>query len=54
MPGMPSKKKAAQAAMLKKHAQHHSDKHMALMRKLMSKGMTFNQAHKVAQKEAGK
>ena len=53
MPGMPSKLKAAQEAMLKKHADHHSDKHMALMRKLMGEGMAFKQAHKIAMKEVG-
>ena len=53
MPGMPNKLKAAQEAMLKKHSTHHSDEHMALMRKLMKEGMTFDEAHKAAKKEIG-
>ena len=54
MPNMPNKLKAAQGAMLKKHAEHHSDEHMALMRDLMAEGMTFEQAHAAALKKAGK
>ena len=49
MPGMPSKLKAAQEAMLKKH----SAKHMKMMRDMMAKGKTFDQAHTAAKKEVG-
>ena len=53
MPNMPNKLKAAQEAMLKKHSEHHSPKHMTMMRDLMSKGKTFKQAHNAAKKEMG-
>lgn len=43
-----------QQATLKKHAEHHSKKHMAMMRKDMRGGMSFTAAHKKAQKEVGK
>tara|TARA_B100000900_G_scaffold305332_1_gene263997 strand:- start:12 stop:164 length:153 start_codon:yes stop_codon:yes gene_type:complete len=39
---------------MKRHSVHHSKNHMALMRRLMIKGNTFGQAHKVAQKKVGK
>ena len=39
---------------LKKHAKHHSAKHMAMMRKDMRAGMSFSAAHKKAQKAVGK
>tara|TARA_R100000654_G_scaffold2657_4_gene9768 strand:+ start:2750 stop:2902 length:153 start_codon:yes stop_codon:yes gene_type:complete len=40
---------------LKKHSKHHSERHMRLMRDMMSKdGKTFTQAHKVAMKKVGK
>ena len=54
MPGMPSKLKAAQEAMLKKHSKHHSPKHMKMMRDMMSQGKTFDEAHRAAQKKVGK
>lgn len=39
---------------LKRHAKHHSAKHMAMMRKEMRAGKTFSAAHKKAQKMVGK
>ena len=53
MPGMPNKLKAAQEAMLKKHSKHHSPKHMKMMRDMMAKGKTFDEAHNAAKKEVG-
>ncbi|QDP47702.1 hypothetical protein [Marinobacter sp.] len=40
-------------ATLKKHAKHHSKKHMAMMKKDMMNGDTFTQAHKKAIKKVG-
>jgi hypothetical protein len=40
--------------LMEKHKAHHTPKHMALMRKLIKEGKTFNQAHRQAQKEVGK
>tara|TARA_B100001094_G_scaffold279729_1_gene290061 strand:+ start:1052 stop:1198 length:147 start_codon:yes stop_codon:yes gene_type:complete len=39
---------------LKKHKVHHTNKHMAEMKKLMNKGKTFTEAHKMAMKKVGK
>ena len=39
---------------LKKHSEHHSAKHMKMMRKEMREGSTFTAAHKKAQKAVGK
>jgi len=39
---------------MKKHSEHHSKSHMAMMRRLMNKGVSFSSAHKKAQKEVGK
>lgn len=39
---------------LEKHKKHHSNKHIASMRMSMLKGMSFNDAHKKAQKSVGK
>ena len=39
---------------MKKHSQHHSKKHMQAMTNAMKKGMSFTQAHKMAQKKVGK
>ena len=39
---------------LKRHAAHHTSKHMAFMRKRMREGATFSQAHKEAQAKVGK
>tara|TARA_R100001594_G_scaffold132203_1_gene172292 strand:+ start:319 stop:495 length:177 start_codon:yes stop_codon:yes gene_type:complete len=43
-----------QQSALNQHAKHHSAKHMAMMRKEMKAGSTFNAAHKKAQKKIGK
>lgn len=45
---------ARQQAAMKRHAEHHSKKHMAEMRKSMKAGKTFTQAHKDAMKKVGK
>ena len=45
--------KRQQDAMVK-HSQHHSKKHMRMMKDLMMKGDTFAQAHTKAQKKVGK
>jgi len=53
----PKKKKVLtdrQKETLKRHSEHHTSKHMAMMRRLMREGMTFTAAHKKAQKEVGK
>ena len=39
---------------MKKHAKHHTSKHMAEMRKSMRSGSTFTAAHKKAMKKVGK
>jgi len=53
-----SKKKTGltdrQKETLKNHSNHHSAKHMTMMRKLMREGSTFTAAHKKAMKEVGK
>ena len=38
---------------MKRHAKHHTSKHMKTMRQAMLKGSTFGQAHKLAQKKVG-
>ena len=43
-----------QEAALKKHAPHHTKKHMTEMKKLMRAGKTFTESHKVAMKKVGK
>ena len=35
---------------LKKHSEHHSKKHMDMMKKLMREGSSFKAAHNKAQK----
>ena len=42
-----------QKATLKRHAKHHTAKHMAMMRKEMRAGKSFTAAHKMAQKKVG-
>ena len=42
-----------QKSTLLKHSQHHTKKHMSLMRKLMKQGRSFTQSHKIAQKKVG-
>ena len=39
---------------LKKHAVHHTSKHMAFMRSAMKNGKTFSASHKAAVKRMGK
>ena len=39
---------------MKKHSKHHTSKHMKLMRSKMMQGMSFSDAHKLAQKKVGK
>jgi hypothetical protein len=39
---------------LEKHSIHHTKKHMDMMKKKMMEGMSFNQAHILAQKSVGK
>ena len=39
---------------LEKHKEHHSTKHINLMKKLMKEGMTFSASHKEAMKKIGK
>tara|TARA_Y100000592_G_C5257407_1_gene215661 strand:+ start:301 stop:543 length:243 start_codon:yes stop_codon:yes gene_type:complete len=39
---------------MKEHSKHHSPKHMKMMRQDMSKGMSFEKAHKKAMKQVGK
>tara|TARA_R100001460_G_scaffold97083_1_gene139574 strand:- start:10 stop:174 length:165 start_codon:yes stop_codon:yes gene_type:complete len=43
-----------QKATLKKHATHHTFKHMGMMRKLMKQGKTFTESHKETMKKIGK
>ena len=43
-----------QKEMLAKHSEHHTQKHISLMRKLMKSGMSFTKAHNQAKKEVGK
>ena len=39
---------------MKKHSKHHSTKHNRLLRSKMLQGMSFGEAHKLAQKKVGK
>ncbi len=39
---------------LRKHAKHHTKRHMEYMRNSMKRGATFTQAHERAQKAVGK
>ena len=48
-----SKLTVQQKETLKKHAVHHTSKHMSEMRKAMRKGRTFTAAHKQAMKKVG-
>lgn len=43
-----------QKEVMKKHSVHHTNKHMASMKKAMLSGKTFTQAHKIAMKQVGK
>ena len=44
----------SQMKKLKAHSDHHTPKHMNLMKKLMREGKSFKAAHTAAQKEVGK
>ena len=44
--------KRQQDAMIK-HSAHHTNRHMEEMKKQMSAGKTFTQAHKIAMKKVG-
>tara|TARA_Y100001938_G_C8023264_1_gene396534 strand:+ start:66 stop:239 length:174 start_codon:yes stop_codon:yes gene_type:complete len=39
---------------LARHAEHHTQKHMTMMKRLMRSGMTFAAAHKETMKKIGK
>ena len=39
---------------LKRHSKHHTAKHMAEMKRLMRRGKTFTESHKIAMKKVGK
>ena len=39
---------------MRKHAEHHTKKHLKVMRDCMVQGKTFTQAHKEAMKKVGK
>jgi len=43
-----------QKTTMKKHAEHHTIKHMKLMVKLMKEGKSFTEAHKIAMDRVGK
>ena len=43
-----------QIVTLNKHSKHHSKKHMEEMKKNMRNGMSFKEAHTIAQKKVGK
>ena len=45
---------ARQRATLKRHSVHHTQKHMAFMRREMRRGSTFTSAHKKAMKTVGR
>tara|TARA_Y100000114_G_C11721064_1_gene308500 strand:- start:903 stop:1076 length:174 start_codon:yes stop_codon:yes gene_type:complete len=49
-----SKLTKRQQQTMKKHAKHHSKKHIQYMKNSMQRGATFTQAHKRAQKAVGK
>lgn len=48
-----SKLTKRQQATMKKHAKHHTKKHIQYMTNSMKRGSTFTQAHKNAQKKVG-
>ena len=56
---MPAKKTSgtiseADRKRLEEHKEHHTAKHMTIMRRELRAGKTFGQAHKTAMKEHGK
>ena len=46
--------KKRQKDAMKRHSEHHSKKHMDLMKQLMKDGKTFTEAHELAMKKVGK
>tara|TARA_X000000368_G_scaffold340571_1_gene278834 strand:+ start:2838 stop:3029 length:192 start_codon:yes stop_codon:yes gene_type:complete len=48
-----SKLTKRQEGAMRRHAKHHSTKHMKYMKRRMLMGDTFRQAHKKAQKQVG-
>ena len=58
--GRPKKKPTSnlltirQREALKRHAKHHTAKHMTIMKEEMLKGKTFMEAHKIAMRKKGK
>tara|TARA_Y100001937_G_scaffold5233_1_gene6921 strand:+ start:24 stop:197 length:174 start_codon:yes stop_codon:yes gene_type:complete len=49
-----SKLTKRQQQTLKRHAKHHTKKHMQYMVNSMKRGSTFTKAHKAAQKKVGR
>ena len=45
---------ARQQGAMKRHAKHHTAKHLRSMVNAMKKGKTFTQSHKIAMKKVGK
>ena len=43
-----------QVSAMRRHARHHTKKHLRAMVTAMRKGSTFTQSHKVAMKKVGK
>ena len=43
-----------QPATLRRHASHHTKKHMAFMRREMRKGKSFTASHRAAMRKVGK
>tara|TARA_R100000781_G_C4034422_1_gene111727 strand:- start:435 stop:632 length:198 start_codon:yes stop_codon:yes gene_type:complete len=43
-----------QKTTMKKHAEHHTIKHMKMMVQLMKEGKSFTEAHKIAMEKVGK
>jgi len=43
-----------QQSAMKRHAKHHTAKHLRSMVTAMKKGKTFTQSHKIAMKKVGK
>ena len=39
---------------MEKHKDHHTAKHMQVMRKLMNEGKTFTESHKIAMRKVGR
>ena len=38
---------------LKKHSDHHTEKHIKMMTRMMKEGKSFDEAHEAAQKKVG-